>query len=112
MKTLIALAFIGVVAFCAAKIVPVYVENFQLQDYIDHVAVQATAYPPHNKTEAIQNTILAKAESLGLPVERHDINVSISQTVSIRVDYSVYVDLRFYMLTLHFTPSTHSSSIV
>lgn len=112
MKALILLLFVGVVAFCAAKIVPPYVANYQLQEYIDHVAVQTTGYSPHEKPDSIQDRILAKAESLGIPVERHDINISTSRTVSITVDYSVYVDLRFYMLTLHFAPSTRKRSII
>lgn len=111
MKTLISLVLLGVVVFCATKIVPVYVENYELQDYIDHVAMRRTVYSPRKKTEAIQNEILAKAESLGLPVERRDINISISRVIFIRVDYSVYVDLRFYMLTLHFTPSARDTNI-
>ena len=112
MKTLFSLIFLGVAAFCATRIVPVYVEDFELQDYINQVAVQANAQSPVEKPEAIQNQILAKAESLGLPLERQDIAVSVERNVRIRIDYSVYVDLRFYMLTLHFTPSAQNSDNV
>lgn len=112
MKALFPLILLGVVAYLATRIVPVYVENYELQNYINQVAVQATAHSQLKKPEAIQNQILTKAESLGLPLERRDISVSVERTVRIKIDYSVYVDLRFYMLTLHFAPSARNSDNV
>lgn len=109
MKLLFALAILGAAAFCATRIAPAYIENYELQDYISQVAAQANAHPAKEKPEVIQNDILAKAESLGLPVGRRDINVSVGKTVKIKLDYSVYVDFRIYMLTLHFSPSTYKS---
>ncbi|MEJ2007869.1 MAG: hypothetical protein P8Z30_06880 [Acidobacteriota bacterium] len=109
MKALFSLFLLGVVAFCATRIVPPYVENYELQGYVNRVAVQATAHSKLKKPEAIQNQILTKAESLGLPLERQNISVSVKRKVRIKLDYSVYVDLRFYMLTLHFTPSAQNS---
>ena len=111
MKALFSLAFLGLVLFCAIKIVPVYVENYQLQDYVNQMAVEASVHQPQEKPEALENEIYAKAESLGLPVERQDIKVSVGRTVLINVDYSVYVDLKFYTLPIHFTPSAKNSNI-
>lgn len=89
-------------------IAPAYIENYELQDYVSQVATQANAHPGREKPGAIQSEILKKAESLGLPVGRRDIDVSVGKTVRIKLDYSVYVNLRFYMLTLHFSPSAYS----
>ena len=111
MKTILSLAFLGVVVYCAFRIVPVYVENYEFQDYLNHVAVEATVKQPQPKSEALENEIYTKAASLGLPVERHDIKVSVGQTVTIDVDYDVYVDLKLYTLPLHFTPSAQNSNI-
>ncbi|HZT69691.1 MAG TPA: hypothetical protein VFC10_08085 [Terriglobia bacterium] len=111
MKAILSLAFLGAVIFCAFKIAPVYVENYELQDYLNNLAVQATVQVPQAKPEDLQNEIYAKAESLGLPVERQDIKVSIGQTVRINVRYSVYVDLKIYTLPLHFAPSAQNSNI-
>lgn len=111
MKAILALAFLAVVAFCALKIVPVYVENYQFQDYLNHAAVDATVRQPQPRPEDLQAEIYAKAESLGIPVERQDIRVSVGRTVAIQVRYTVDVDLKLYTLPLHFTPSAKNSNI-
>jgi hypothetical protein len=111
MKAILSLAFLVAVVFCAVKILPFYLDNYELQSYLSNVAVQATVQSPPMTVEAVQNEILIKAESLGLPVEREDIRVSISRTVRIKLDYMVYVDLKLYTVTLHFTPSAENSNI-
>ena len=111
LKALLSLIFLAAVVFCAVRIIPLYFDNYELQNFLNDVAVQATVQSPPMTTSSIQNEILAKSASLGLPVERNDIKVSISRTVRIALDYSVYVDLEFYTLTLHFTPSAENSNI-
>jgi hypothetical protein len=111
MKAILSLAFLGMVAYCALKIVPVYVDNYQFQDYLNNTAVDATVRQPQPRPEDLQAAIYSKAESLGLPVERQDIKVSVGQTVTINVAYEVYVDLKIYTLPLHFTPSAKNSNI-
>ncbi len=110
-KAFLSLLFLAAVVFCAIKIIPVYVNNYELQGYLNNVAVQATVQSPPATPAAVQNEILAKAESLGLPVERDNVKVSIGRTVRINIDYSVYVDLEFYTVTLHFTPSAENSNL-
>ncbi len=111
MKAFLALAFLAIVGFCALRIVPVYIENYQFQDYLNNAAVDATVRQPQPKPEDLQADIYSKAESLGLPVERQDIKVSVGQTVVINVEYDVYVDLKIYTLPLHFSPSAKNSNI-
>lgn len=111
LKALLSLIFLAAVVFCAVRIIPLYFDNYELQNFLNDVAVQATVQSPPMTTSSIQNEILAKSALLGLPVERNDIKVSISRTVRIALDYSVYVDLEFYTLTLHFTPSAENSNI-
>jgi hypothetical protein len=110
-KAILSLAFLGIVAYCALKIAPVYVNNYQFQDYLNNTAVDATVRQPQPRPEDLQAQIYSKAESLGLPVERQDIKVSVGQTVTIDVAYEVYVDLKIYTLPLHFTPSAKNSNI-
>jgi hypothetical protein len=110
-KAILSLAFLGMVGFCGLRIVPVYVENYQFQDYLNNAAVEATVRQPQPRPEDLQAQIYSKAESLGLPVERHDIKVSVGQTVMIHVTYEVYVDLKIYTLPLHFTPSATNTNI-
>jgi hypothetical protein len=111
MKAFISLVFLGAVVFCAARIIPVYMDNYELQDYINNVAVQATVQSPPITPEAVQKEIAAKADGLGLPVRLQDVSVSVGRTVVINLDYTVYVDLMFYHLPLHFTPSAQNSNI-
>ena len=110
-KSFLSLIFLAAVVFCAFKIVPVYVDNYELQDYVNSVAVQATVQSPAVTSEAVQNEIVTKAVSLGLPVRSQDVKVSVSRTVLINLDYTVYVDLKLYVLPLHFTPSAENSNI-
>lgn len=111
MKAILALAFLAAVVFCALRIVPVYVENYQFQDYLNHAAVDATVRQPQPRPESLQVEIYSKAESLELPVERQDIKVSVGRTVAIHVRYEVNVDLKIYTLPLHFSLSAQNSSI-
>ncbi|MCL5670681.1 MAG: hypothetical protein M1423_05195 [Acidobacteria bacterium] len=62
MKAILALAFLGIVAFCAIKIVPVYVENYQFQDYLNSAAVDATVRQPQPRPEDLQAEIYAPAK--------------------------------------------------
>jgi len=110
-KAVLSVAFLGIVAFCALKIVPVYVDNFQFQDYLNKTAVDASVRQPQPRPEDLQAEIFSRAESLGLPVERQDIKVSVGRTVTIDVKYEVLVDLKIYTLPLHFTPSAKNSNI-
>ena len=111
LRSFLALAFLAGVVFCAFRIIPVYLDNYQLQTFLRDLAVQATVQSPPMTVEAVQNEILAKTESLGLPVERKDIKVSLSRTIRIDLDYVVFVDLKFDTVTLHFTPSAENSKI-
>jgi hypothetical protein len=111
LKSFLVLVFLAGLVLSAVRIVPVYLDNYELQTFLKDVAVQATVQSPPMTAEAVQNEILAKTESLGLPVERRDIKVSLNRTVRIDLDYQVYVDLKIYTLTLHFTPSAENSRI-
>lgn len=108
---ILSLALLAAVVACTVQILPFYLGNYELQSYLNNVAVQAAVHPSPPTVKTVQDEILIKAESLGLPVERKDIKVSISRTVRIQVDYMVYVDLKLHTVTLHFTPSAESSNI-
>lgn len=110
-KALLSLLFLAAVVFCAFKIVPVYFENYELQGYLNNLAVQTTVQSPPATVRTVQDEVLEKAASLGLPVVRRNVNVSIGRTVRINLDYTVFVDLRFYTLPLHFTPSAENSNL-
>ena len=97
----LALLVLGVLIFIAAKIVPVYFAQFQLEDAIRTEARFAIA---NRKTdEDIRSDVLRKAQELDIPAHKDKIRVtSANGYVQIFVDYSVPVDLKFYQLTLQF----------
>lgn len=108
-KAIFALVVLAVVAFLGAKIIPVYVNNYELNDYISQLAIRATV--GHASADAVQNDVVQKAQDLGLPVTRDNVKVSIGSKVTIDIDYNVPVDLKVYTLTLHFTPSAENRQI-
>jgi YbbR domain-containing protein len=109
-KTLFALAFIAALIFSCVKIIPVYVNNFQFQDYLQN---QTPFWlTQHASLETIRGNILAKAEDLGLPVVAEQVKVEATPArVRISIDYSVPVDLKVYILPLHFTDSSENRAI-
>ena len=110
-KAILSLAFLAAIVFTAFKVIPVYVNNYQLTDYVENqtpfwLTQRASA-------EAIQKNILSKAEELSLPVAAEDVTVSANQNrVSVNVDYHVPVDLKAFTLPLHFTFSKGNTAIL
>ena len=110
LKAILYLAFLFAVIFAGFKIIPVYVNNYQLQDYIQN---QTPFWlTQHTTSEVIRKSILAKADELGLPVTSEDLTLEANaNTVSVSIDYHVPVDLKVYTLPLHFTISKGNSAI-
>ncbi len=110
LKAIFTLGFLGALVYCSVKIIPIYVNNYQLQDYIE----QQTPFwlTQRNTAEAIRNNILAKAQELDLPVSSDQVKVEATGSrVTVHIDYTVPVDLQVYTLNLHFTPSSENRSI-
>jgi hypothetical protein len=104
------LAFLGGVIFAGYKTLPVYMQNYQLQDYIQTQTPFWLAN--HAAADGIRQNIVAKAQDLDLPVAAGDVAVDASGSrVSVAIDYRVPVDLKVYTLKLHFTPSSENRSI-
>jgi hypothetical protein len=55
---------------------------------------------------------MKEVADLEVPVKREDVTVAVSpRVVKISVDYTVPVDLLFYHLDIHFTPSSENKSL-
>jgi YbbR domain-containing protein len=109
-KAIFALAFLAAVIFCCFKIIPVYVNNYQFQDYLQ----EETPFwlTQRASVETIRGNILAKAQDLDLPMVAEQVKVEASSArVTVNIDYAVPVDLKVYTLQLHFTASAQSRSI-
>lgn len=109
-RAIVALAILSVLAYVAIKTVPVYVENYELANYLRDLAVRATVQRP--SVAALEGEVVARARGLGLPVARENLKVVVTESeVRIDLDYKVPVDLKICTLNLHFAPSTHNRSL-
>jgi hypothetical protein len=107
LKFIFVLLVLGTVAYVAVKTVPVYVNSYEVQDYIRQLAIKASV--ERVKPEAIQDQVVAYAVEQDLPVTRDDVKVTMhGGKVRIDMDYTVPVDLKVYTLPLHFTPSSEN----
>lgn len=103
-KTILILLFLVAVIYGSFKIIPVYVNSYELEDFIR----QQNPFWMTQRTAAdtVRNIILAKAKDLDLPVSADQVKVeSAGGRVTVNLDYTVPVDLRVYTLNMHFTPS-------
>lgn len=111
LKAILFTVILVLLVYSAFKIVPVYVQNYQLTDKMQETARFAVVN--RYNEEQIRDTIFKEIQSLEIPAKREDIKVSSSQSmVRISVDYSVPVDLLFYHMDLQFTPSSENKSIL
>jgi len=109
-KTFLSLAFIVAVIYCGFKIIPIYINDYQLNDYVQtQTPYWLTQRAP---LEGIRKSILAKADSLSLPLGPDDMAIDAnSERVQISIDYHVPVDLKVYTLQLHFRHSSANSAL-
>src|SRR5690348_5087523 len=110
LKTLMALAIVFGMVFCGIKIVPIYVNNFELQESMQ----EESTYASVNRTSAddIRADLQNKLQNLNVAVDPASIQVSSFQgNVKISLEYTVPVDLAVYQLQLHFHPHAHNASI-
>jgi hypothetical protein len=108
-KLIFALLVIVAVGICAFKIIPAYVSNYELNDDIKQLAIQATV--DHSSEDAVASRVLAYAKELNLPITRGDVTVRVSGGVAISVDYTVPIDLMVYTWAAHFNPSTENKQL-
>ncbi len=110
LKTFIYLAIAVLVIYCAVKIVPAYVSDYQLSDKMQEQARFAVVN--RYSEEQIRENIFKVVQDLEIPAKREAIMISASNAVvKISLDYTVPVDLLFYHLDLHFTPSSENKAL-
>jgi hypothetical protein len=108
-----AIAYTAIVAFAvfsAFRLVPPYIAEYQLSDKMQEQARFAVVN--RYSEEQIRDTIFKEAQELDIPIRREEIKVLASSSlVRISVDYTIPVDLLFYKMQLHFTPSSENKSL-
>lgn len=114
MKMILAVAVVAAIVFSAFKIVPVYVNDYDLKDSMQQEA--RFMFNPNTgrpkSLDEVRSDIARKAQQLGLPLQSDDIQVAQDGSkVSISADYTISVDLIVYQLSLHFHPQADNTSI-
>jgi len=106
-KGILCLAFLAALVFACFKIIPCYVNNYEIQDYLQSQAPFWLVQ--HASVDGIQKKVVAKAQELGLSIAAEDVTVvTNANQVTVSIDYHVPVDLKVYTLQLHFTASSRS----
>ncbi len=97
---LVVLVSLGYTGF---KIVPPYVNNYQLQDTC---VSESRLFAAHQKSdEKTKDAVWAEVQSLGIPIQQDAIKVVvIGHTARVSVDYNVVVNLFGYDVNLDFHP--------
>ncbi len=89
-----------VLILVAFALVPAYVENIELQRYLDS-AVERNSSP-----DALVADVVNAAARLGLPVRAGDVKVTrVGNALRVDIIYIIRVDLPLYTVDLHFHPS-------
>lgn len=109
-KLFLTLALLGSMIFAGIKVLPIYVNNYQMQDAIESEARFAIG----NRLGAkdIRDNIWKKVNEIGIPADEDSLKVTANQgAVQISLDYSVPVDLLVYKFTLDFHDHADNRSI-
>jgi hypothetical protein len=109
-KAILWTAIVAFAVYSAYKLIPVYIANYQLADKM----VEESRFAVANRftEDQVRDIIYREVQDLGIPAKKEDIKVLASlQTVRISLDYTVPVDLLFYHMDLHFTPSSEGKAL-
>jgi len=109
-KAILVTVVLAVGVLTAVKVVPPYSAEYQLNDKIQEIA--RFGIVQRQTEDQIKDAVLKTIQDLEIPAKRDDIKVVTSTSkVTITIDYTVPVDILFYHLDLHFTPSSENKSL-
>ncbi|HTT66342.1 MAG TPA: DUF4845 domain-containing protein [Bryobacteraceae bacterium] len=101
------IAVLAVLVILGARLIPIYIHNQELQQFVEDVTHRAAA--PTSSDDVLRSWILDKAADLELPVTADDVHIQRSaEQVRIDVRYAVRVNLPLYTVDLHFYPGAGS----
>jgi hypothetical protein len=110
-RTIIILVVLLLIIYSAVKIVPLYVTDYQLSDKMEEQARFAVVN--RYTEEQIRDNIFKVVQELEVPAKREAIKVSANNSVvKINMEYTVPVDLLFYHMDLHFSPSSENKALL
>ena len=109
-KAILSIIFLIYVIVLGIKVIPVYVNDYELDDYIR----QQTPFwlTDRKNADAIQKAVLDKAAELSLPVTADNVKVNApGNLVNVSIDYTVPLDFVFFTYPLHRTHSAENRQI-
>jgi uncharacterized membrane protein len=110
LKSIIIVVVIVLAIYSAWKIVPAYVNDYQLSDKMQEQA--RFALVNRFTEEQIRDNIFKIVQDLDIPAQRDDIKVvSNNSVVRISMQYTVPVDLMFFHMELHFSPNSENKAL-
>ena len=110
LKAIIVTAILIVGVIAAWKIIPPYSAEYQLNDKIQEIARFAVV--EHKTEDQVRDTVFKTIQDLDIPATKENIKVTADGAkVTILVDYIVPIDILFYHVDLHFTPSSENKSL-
>ena len=103
---------IGAILFTAFKLLPLYIDNYRLQDSFDSLARNAT-YSSSIKEPDLLKQVLEEARLLGIPLEPNQVVVKkAGSNVNISAHYMITVDLLVRQVDLNFAPAAGNRNIM
>jgi len=110
LKAILIVVLIVLAIYTAWKMVPPYVNDYQLADRMQEQSRYAMVN--HYTEEQIRDKIYKEIVDLDIPAKREDIKiVANNNVVKISLDYTVPVDVLVYHADLHFTPNSETKSL-
>jgi hypothetical protein len=111
LSALLHLAFLAAIVFVGIKILPAYVNNYQLEDHIRQLSIRLAARGRVFTADQVREEVVDFARDHDIVLAADSVRVAISNRVLIYVDYTVPVDLIVYTLRLHFAPSAENQTL-
>lgn len=109
-KAILATVIIAAGVYAGFKIIPAYVNDYQLKDKMQEIA-RFSVVNRYNE-EQVRDQVFKEIDELRIPVKREEIKVAASpKRVTIAVNYTIPVDLTFYQTDLHFADSAENSAL-
>ncbi len=105
LKTIVVLVILGAAVYLGVSVVPLYYNNYQLEDKMRQEA--KFAQTNRRTADDLRKIIYKEAQSLEVPIRSQDIRVEMGpQGAFISTEYAVTVNLQVYRFTLQFRPNS------
>lgn len=110
LKGIIIVVMVVLAIYTVWKVVPVYVNEYQLSDKMQEQARYAVV---NRYTEdQIRENVFKVIQDLDIPAKREDIKVvSNNSVVKISLEYSVPVEVLMYHTDIHFSPNSEDKAL-